>query len=441
MQLKSFTNVFQIPELRRRVLITFGILAIYRIGIAIPIPGVDVSALKAFFERQRHTIFGFLDMFSGGALARIGIFSLGVIPYINASIIMSLLQTTVPFLEKLAKEGELGHRKINEYTRYLAVLIATIQGFGLSFAVMSMRAAAERPIVYNPSFGFQLLSVITFVTGSMVAMWLGEQITEHGIGNGISLIIFAGIVDRLLPSMRNTVSLLSAEEISLLTVLLLLVIVFVTLMAVVWVETAQRRIPVQYAKRIIGHRMYGGQSTYLPLRVDQAGVIAVIFALAILSAPYTVFQFMPNSSIAQKFISFLSRGNVVYMLIYAGLIIFFCYFYTGIIMNPADLSENLKKWGGFIPGIRPGEATVKYIEWVLKRLVFAGAIFVVLIAILPEILTTLLKAPFFFGSTGLLIAVGVALDTVGQLEAHLIMRHYEGFMKKGRIKGRWFNIG
>ena len=441
MQLKSFTNIFQIPELRRRLLITLGILAIYRIGIAIPIPGVDVSALKMFFERQRHTIFGFLDMFSGGALARIGIFSLGVIPYINASIIMSLLQTTIPSLEKLAKEGELGHKKINEYTRYLAVLIAAIQGFGLSLAIVSMRATAERPIVYAPSFGFQMLSVITFVTGSMLAMWLGEQITEHGIGNGISLIIFAGIVDRLLPSIRNTIRLLSAEEISLLTLLLLLCIVVVTLMAVVLVETAQRRIPVQYAKRIVGHRMYGGQNTYLPLRVDQAGVIAVIFALAILSAPYTVIQFMPNSPVAQKILSFLSRGNIIYMLIYAGLIIFFCYFYTGIIMNPADLAENLKKWGGFIPGIRPGEATVKYIEWVLKRLVFAGAIFIVLIAILPDILTRLLKAPFFFGSTGLLIAVGVALDTIGQLEAHLIMRHYEGFMKKGRIKGRWFNIG
>jgi preprotein translocase subunit SecY len=442
--LKSVTDIFKIPELKKKILFTLGILAVYRVGAAIPTPGIDAGALKAFFETQRGTLFGFLDMFSGGALNRLSIFSLGIMPYINASIIMSLLQTAIPYLERLSKEGEFGRRKITQITRYSTLLLAAIQSFGLTFWMQSMRAPDGSSIVKNPGLSFQLMTILTLTTGTVLIMWLGEQITEKGVGNGISLIIFAGIVDRLPQALGNVFRLFRSEEMTLFGVLFLAVLVFGITAGVVWVEQAQRKIPVQYAKRIIGRKMYGGQSTYLPLKVDQSGVIAVIFAVAIMMFPATIAQFFPNVGFMEKISGFLRPGQWVYTFMYAGLIIFFCYFYTAITFNPNDLAENMKKWGGFIPGIRPGQSTASYIDRVLTRITLAGAIFVVCIAILPEYPISWVNAPpslaHIFGGTAILIVVGVALDTIGQIESHLIMRHYEGFMKKGRIKGRYFNI-
>ncbi len=438
--LQSFADIFKIPELKRRILFTLGILAVFRIGVAIPTPGIDAEALRAFFETQKQTLFGFLDMFSGGALSRFSIFSLGIMPYINASIIMSLLQTVVPYLEKLSKEGELGRRKITQFTRYGTVLLAIIQAFGLSFMIMQMRAPDGSAVVRIPSLGFQLLTVLTLVTGTIFVMWLGEQITEQGVGNGISLLIFVGIVDRFPASIKDLFRLLKIGEVSLLSIIFLLALVLVVTGLVVWLETGQRRIPVQYAKRVVGRKVYGGQNTYLPIRVDQQGVIAVIFAVSLLSAPLTVAQFFPNAPIAKQIVEWWSRGHILYEIIYAGLIIFFCYFYSSIVFNPKDIAENMRKWGGFIPGVRPGDSTAKYIEQILNRLILGGAIFVAAIAVLPDFLRSWLKTPFFFGGTSLLIIVGVSLDTIGQIESHLIMRHYEGFMKKGKIKGRWFNV-
>ncbi|MCS7151997.1 MAG: preprotein translocase subunit SecY [Endomicrobia bacterium] len=439
----SIVDIFKIEELRKKILFTLGILAIFRLGAAIPLPGVNPQALRALFDAHRGGFLGFLDIFSGGAMSRLSILALGVMPYINASIIMSLLQGAhmIPYLDQLAKEGETGRKKISQLTRYLTVLIATIQAVGLTTMIIHMPVrGSELPVVSDTSFRFIFITVLTLVTGTIFVMWLGEQITELGIGNGISLLIFAGIIDRLPGSVKNFFQLLYAEEMNFLVAIVLLVIICATLVGVVWLETAQRRIPVQYAKRIIGRRMYGGASTFLPLRVDTAGVISVIFAVSIMTAPLTVLQFFPQSPWAQKISSFWTRGGILYEIIFAALIIFFCYFYNSIILNPQELAENLKKWGGFIQGIRPGEPTAKYIQYILERITLGGALAVVIIAVLPDLLRKWFNAPFYFGGTTILIAVGVALDTVGQIESQLLMRNYESLAKNIKIKGRWFNI-
>lgn len=438
-------DIFKVPELKRRILFTLAIVAAYRIGATIPVPGVNAEALRGFFAQQQNTLLGFLNIFSGGAMGRLAIFAMGVGPYINASIIISLLQGAhvIPYLDRLAKEGEQGRKRLNQITRYLTLALGALQSFGLALTISKMPGPGNVPIVLDPSAGWIALTVLTLTTGSVFIMWLGEQITERGIGNGVSLIIFSGIVDRIPAAIADLIRLVRVEEFTLFKALLLVAIVVVVTGLVVWVETAQRKIPVQYAKRVVGRRMYGGSSTFLPLKVDQSGVIAVIFAVSLLAVPITVAAFFPNAPLATKIAHLEQRGSWVYELVYAALIIFFCFFYNSVQFNPVDLAENLRKSGGFIPGIRPGEATAKHIESILERITLGGAIFVALIAVLPDYLRKMLNVPFFFGGTALLIVVGVALDTIGQIQSHLIMRHYDGFFKGGGggFRGRWFNVG
>ncbi|MEA3506225.1 MAG: preprotein translocase subunit SecY [Elusimicrobiota bacterium] len=438
--LNKFADIFKVGDLKKKILFTLGVLAVYRLGATIPVPGIDVATLQAFFQAESGSLFGFLDMFSGGALMRLSVFALGIMPFINASIIMSLLRTSIPYLEKLQKEGEAGRKKINQITRYFAVAIAAVQGFGLTFWMQSMEVGGAK-VVINPGIKFQLVTVLTLVAGTIFIMWLGEQISESGIGNGISLIIFTGIVARLPAGINNVFKLIRVDEMSLFSALFLLAIVILITAAVVFVEQGQRKIPVQYAKRVVGRKMYGGQSTVLPLKVDQSGVIAVIFSMAVLLLPVQLAQFFPDSAVFAGLSRYLTPGTLVRSAVYAALIIFFCYFYTALTFNPRDIAENMKKMGGFIPGIRPGKPTAGYIDRVLTRITLVGALFVVVIAIMPSYFDKLFKAPFYFGGTALLIVVGVALDTMSQIESQLIMRHYEGFMKKGRLKGRGFNLG
>jgi preprotein translocase subunit SecY len=445
---KSFSDIFRVPELRNRVLFTLAIIIAYRIGATIPLPGINAEAVKALFAANSNGLLGFLDMFSGGALNRMSIFSMGIMPYINASIILSLVQGAhiVPYLDRLAKEGEQGRKKITQITRYGTLILGTIQSFGLTMAISKMPAMpGAGPIVVNPSTAWLVMTVVTLVTGTALIMWLGEQVTEKGVGNGISLIIFAGIIERLPSAVLGVIKLIQLEEFSLFSAFGLTILVLAVLLAVVWVETAQRKIPIHYAKRMVGRKMYGGQSSFLPIKVDQSGVIAVIFSVSILSAPLTIAQFAPELTvfgvrISEKILQVFNSGSIAYNFVYAALVIFFCYFYNAISFNPKDIAENMKKSGGFVPGIRPGEPTSTYIQKVLERITLGGAIFVALIAVLPDYMRTVMSAPFFFGGTSLLIVVGVSLDTIGQIESHLIMRHYEGFMKEGRIKGRWFNV-
>ncbi|MBI4386935.1 MAG: preprotein translocase subunit SecY [Elusimicrobia bacterium] len=440
---RSVSDIFAIPDLRKRVLYTLGAVAVYRLGAAIPIPGINGEALRNLFQAHSNSLLGFLDIFSGGALGRFSIFSMGVMPYINASIIMSLLQGAhvFPYLDRLHKEGELGRRKLNQLTRYLTLFLAAFQSFGLTLAITKMSPPGGAPVVSSPTPWFYVVTVLTLTAGTIFVMWLGEQVTEQGIGNGVSIIIFTGIVDRLPGAVMGMVKLVQAEELGLIQALLIGALILVVTGLVVEVETAQRKIPVQYAKRVVGRKMYGGMTSYLPLKVDQSGVIAVIFAASVLAVPLTVVQFMPSTDAVRRITEFWSQGGWVYETLYAGLIIFFCYFYNSVSINPVDLAENMKKSGGFIPGIRPGEPTSKHIEWVLERITLGGALFVASVSVLPDTLRSIVNAPFFFGGTALLIAVGVALDTMGQLEAHLIMRNYEGFLKKGRIRQRWYNVG
>lgn len=436
-------NLFRIPELKKRLFFVLIALAIYRAGAAIPIPGINSDALRALFDANRNNLLGFLDIFSGGALGKFSILSMGVMPYINASIIMSLLQGAhvIPYLDRLSKEGELGRRKINQITRVFTLVLAAFQSFGLTMALSHMPTPGNVPIVIDPSPMFFLTTVLTLTTGTLFVMWLGEQMTERGIGNGISLIIFAGIVDRIPSGILNLLRLVQADEIGILFALFMSVAVFAIMGFVIWVETAQRKIPVQYAKRQVGRKMVGGASSYLPLKVDQSGVIAVIFAISLLMLPMTVMQFNPNAEWVQSLMAYFNPGSIVYEAMYAALIVFFCYFYNSVSINPKELADNMKKWGGFIPGIRAGDPTAAHIEWILNRITFGGALFVVLIAILPDYIRTKYSLPFSFGGTTLLIVVGVALDTIGQLEAHLLMRNYEPMLKGQRIRGRWFNVG
>ncbi|MFH1783961.1 MAG: preprotein translocase subunit SecY [bacterium] len=441
--LRSFQDIFKIPELKRRLLFTLAIIIAYRIGASIPTPGVNAQALMNFFANQKGTLFGFLDMFSGGALGRFSVFALGIMPYINASIIMSLLQTVLPYLERLSKEGEVGRKKITQYTRYGTVFLALIQSMGLIFLVKGLEAEQGIKVVLNPGLSFQLMTMLTLTTGTIVIMWLGEQITEFGVGNGISIIIFSGIVVRLPAVIGQTAQLFKTGDISLFKILFLMALVVGIVALVVFVEQGQRRVPVQYAKRIVGRRMYGGQSTYLPLRVDQSGVIAVIFAVSLMMFPRTVANFLPKGSFLQAIVNWMQPGTPLYTILYGGLIVFFCYFYTAVTFNPNDLAENMKKFGGFVPGIRPGAPTADYIDKILTRITLVGALFIVCIAIIPDFIFGGLGLGFWgniFSGTAILIVVGVALDTMGQIESHLLMRHYDGFMGKGKLKGRYFNI-
>jgi preprotein translocase subunit SecY len=459
--LQALRNIWDIPDLRKRVLFTLGLLAVYRIGNHVPTPGINAQSLIDFFEQNRGNWFGLVDMFSGGNLAKVTIFALGIMPYISASIILQLLTVVWPYLEKLSKEGELGRRKITQYTRYGTVLLSIVQSFTIAVYLERLTLANQFRIVDHPGWGFRLMTVLTLTTGTAFIMWLGEQITERGVGNGMSLIIFAGIVVGFPRAVLDTVQMVERGELSLLATLLLLVAMAAVVAAIVFVERGQRRIPVQYAKRMVGRRMYGGQTTHLPLRVNTAGVIPVIFASSIIAFPQTVASWLgTNNPWMQSLAEQLQWGMPLYNLLYVTFIIFFCYFYTSIVFNPDDVAENMRKYGGFVPGIRPGKRTAEYIDTILARITLVGALYLAVVALLPELLITGFRvAPipfvgerldailpswftqglgvtFYFGGTSLLIVVGVAMDTVQQVESQLIMRHYDGFMKKTRIRGR-----
>ncbi len=432
--LEGFQNITRVPELKRRILITGLLLIVYRIGIHVPTPGIDNLALKAVFDSQAGTLFGLIDMFSGGALARFSIFTLGIMPYISASIILQLLTVVIPQLEKLSKEGELGRRKITQYTRYGTIVLSVIQGTGIAVGLESVTAGAGS-VVYHPGWAFRIMTVITLTAGTAFLMWLGEQITERGIGNGISLIIFAGIVARFPSGLVRTVTLVRTGEMNLFAAMFLLALMVAVVAVIIYFERAHRRIPVQYARRIVGRKVYGGQSTHLPLKVNTAGVIPPIFASSILLFPATIASFIKHP-ITRSISDALTPGRVGYELLFVAFIIFFCYFYTAVTFNPVDVADNMKKYGGFVPGIRPGKKTAEYIDKILTRITLGGAIYVSVICVLPSILIARFNVPFYFGGTGLLIVVGVAMDTVQQIESHLITRHYEGFLKKGQMKGR-----
>ncbi|MEJ2158395.1 MAG: preprotein translocase subunit SecY [Desulfobacteraceae bacterium] len=431
----GFGNIFKIPELKRRLLFTAALLAVYRIGVHVPTPGIDGSALKSFFDSMQGTIFGVVNMFTGGALERLSVFALGIMPYISASIILQLLTVVIPHLEQLKKEGEQGQKKITQYTRYGTVILSIIQGFMIAVGLEGMRTDTGLSVVFIPGWGFRLMTVITLTAGTAFIMWLGEQITERGIGNGISLIIFAGIVARMPGAIGNTIRLISQDEMGIFTLILLLVVMVAVIGFIIFVEQGQRRIPVQYAKRVVGRRMYGGQSTHLPLKINSSGVIPPIFASSILMFPATIAQFTQLAWL-QSFSTLMRPGGLWYNIVYVAFIVFFCYFYTAVTFNPVDVADNMKKNGGYIPGIRPGKRTADYIDRVLTRITLGGAVYVSAVCVLPTFLVTKFNVPFYFGGTALLIVVGVAIDTMAQMESHMLSRHYEGFLKKGGIRGR-----
>jgi preprotein translocase subunit SecY len=457
----SLKNIFAITDLRNRVLFTLALLGVYRIGNHIPTPGVNTAALAELAQQMQNQMFGLYDMFSGGNLSRVTIFALGIMPYISASIILQLLTVVWPYLEKLSKEGELGRRKITQYTRYGTIVLSVVQALGIAiFLERQTNVTGGLPLVYNPGLAFRLMTVLTLTTGTCFIMWLGEQITERGIGNGMSLIIYAGIVVGFPRAVIQTVDQIRTGQLGLLSMLILLVVMALVIAAIIFVERGHRRVTVQYAKRVVGRRMYGGSSTHIPLKVNTGGVIPVIFASSILAFPATFAQMFQGRPWADTVTTQLGLGMPLYNMLFLAGIIFFAYFYTAIIFNPDDVAENMRKYGGFIPGIRPGKRTAEYIDTILTRITLAGSIYLAVIAILPQFLLSGFKvAPipfigewldtimprfvtdglgvqFYFGGTSLLIVVGVAMDTVQQVESQLIMRHYDGFMKKTRIRGR-----
>jgi preprotein translocase subunit SecY len=431
--LYSFQNVFKVPELKRRVLVTLGLLIAYRVGAHVPTPGIDGHALSQFFDQAANTLLGMVDLFSGGNLRRLSIFALGIMPYISASIILQLLTVVIPTLERIAKEGEAGRKKITQYTRYGTILLSVIQSLGIAYGLESMRSPSGVVIVPHPGWGFRLLTILTLTAGTALIMWLGEQISEKGVGNGISLIIFAGIVVRLPSAVAASYTLITTGELPLFLFLVIIAVMVAVTAAVVVMQEGQRKIPVQYAKRVVGRRVYGGQSTHIPLRINTAGVIPVIFASSLILFPATLTRFVPHPWM-QAVSDALSPGRFTYTVLYCALIIFFTYFYTAIVFNPVDLADNMKKYGGFIPGVRPGKKTSEYIDRTLTRITLPGAVFLALISVLPDFLIRWFNVPFYFGGTSLLIVVGVALDTVRQMESHLLMRHYEGFLKKSKTR-------
>lgn len=428
----SLQNIFKIPELRSRVIFTLSMLAVYRIGAHVPTPGINNEELFKFLTERGGALMGFLDIFSGGALSRLTIFALGIMPYISASIILQLLTVVVPHLSKLAKEGERGRKTIIQYTRYGTIVIALIQGFGIALGLEGMNDGA---FVLDPGWPFRLMTVITLVAGTAFLMWLGEQITERGVGNGISLIIFSGIVASLPSAVVQTFDLYQVGQISLLLLLILGVVMLAVMGAIVFLESGRRKIAVQYAKRIVGRRVYGGQNTHIPLKINTAGVIPPIFASSIIAFPATIASFIQVPWV-QSIGSQLAPGSLLYTMLYVGMIIFFCFFYTAVVLNPVDMADNMKKYGGFIPGIRPGQKTADFIYKVLTRITFAGAIYLAIVCVIPELLIYRLNMPFYFGGTSLLIVIGVGLDTAQQIENHMLMRNYEGFLGKGSLKGR-----
>ena len=456
----AIANVFRIPDLRKRILFTLGMLAVYRLGAYIPTPGIDFNRLADFFARNSGTLFGFLDLFSGGMFRRLTIFALGIMPYITASIILQLLTVVVPTLEKLQKEGELGRRKITQWTRYLTVILALVQSVGIALTLQN----SDGGFVMKPGIGFILMTMLSLTTGTAFIMWLGEQITERGIGNGMSLLIFTGIVVGIPKAMENIYqNVVVTKQWTVIHLLIILTIMVAVVAFIVLVERGERRIPVQYAKRVVGRRMMGGQSTHLPLKVNAGGVIPVIFASSLLAFPQTLMQvqFVKTNSFLSAMLQSISGSQPLYYLLFVVLIIFFCFFYVSIIFNPNEAADNMRKYGGFIPGIRPGKNTAEYMNKILTKITVVGGLYLSILSLIPQIMISGIKLQrlpvvgnfidnyfprwlldglgvnFFFGGTSLLIVVGVAMDTVNQVEAQLIMRHYEGFTPRaGRIRGR-----
>ncbi len=433
--MSTLQNILAIPELRRRILFTLAMLAVYRVGCHVPTPGIDAHVLAKFFEGTEGTLLGLVSAFTGGALQQMAVFALGIMPYISASIILQLLTVVFEPIEKLSKDGEQGRKKITEYTRYGTIVLAVIQGTGIAIGLQSMVGPAGEPVVPDPGTGFILMTVITLTAGTAFIMWLGEQITERGIGNGISLIIFAGIIAGMPSAIVNSIRLVQTGAMSPTIIVFILGLMLVTVAAIVYMERAQRRVPIHYAKRVVGMRNMGGQASHLPLKINMSGVIPPIFASSIMMFPATIANFI-DAPWVQTMTVYLSPSHWVYNVFYIAFIVFFCYFYTAITFNPVNVADNIKNQGGFVPGIRPGKETADYLDIVLSRLTFVGAIYISLVCVLPTLLISQLNVPFFFGGTSLLIVVGVGMDTASQIEAHLISRSYEGFMKGVTLKGR-----
>ncbi|RUM34157.1 MAG: preprotein translocase subunit SecY [Desulfobulbus sp.] len=433
--MSGLASAANIPELRRRIVFTLLMLFVYRMGVQIPTPGINGEALAAFFQQNAGTLFGMFNMFSGGALKNFSVFTLGIMPYISASIIIQLLTVVIPQLEMLKKEGEAGQRKITQYTRYGTVALSIIQAFFIASGLEGMAGPDGAAFVLVPGMQFKLMTVLTLTAGTAFIMWLGEQMTERGIGNGISIIIYAGIIARMPAAIANSVQLVKSGEIQIIFIPIMLALMFLVVAFIVFFETAQRKIPIQYAKRVVGRKVYGGQSSHLPLKINISGVIPPIFASSIMMFPATIGTFVQVDWVKQISAS-LSPGTIYYYILYIAMIVFFCFFYTAVTFNPDEVAENLKKNGGFVPGIRPGKNTSQFIDKVLTRLTVVGAIYLSVVCVLPTLLINKLNVPFYFGGTALLIVVGVAIDTISQIESHLVMRNYEGFMKSGKIKGR-----